>query len=409
MKALQFKYNIPRYLTTGFLARLFPWVATSPLGPTQLREIPEPQFPGPKWVKIRPIMTGICGSDMGIFACRESLTLAPFASYPFVLGHEVCGEIIEVGKEVKGFDVGDKVGVAGALGCTPRAIDPPCRMCQAGLPYLCENFTTGALQPGMFVGACADTTGFMAEVGVAHESQLFKVPQGVSPEDVILVEPFSHTPHMILRNDMKDDETVLVYGCGVMGLCTIYALRLLGFQGRILGVEISPFHAAKAKEIGADEVIDPAEGNDHIYRKVAELTGAKLYKPILTKPILIGGVDRVFDTIGTSYSINTSLRIMDNRGTFNLLGITEPKGMDWTPIWLKELTIHGLYGYGMDDYQGRRVHDFTLTLDWLAQGKLNLAQFVTHRFTLDQWRQALQVCFHKAAHKAIKVSFIFPR
>lgn len=409
MKAIQFRYNIPLYLATRYLARLSPRFITWPWTPTQLREVPEPELPGPKWVKIRPMMTGICGSDMSIFACRESLTLAPFASYPFVVGHEVCGEIVEVGSEVEGFDVGDKVGVAGTLGCTPRDIEPPCRMCQEGLPFLCQNFTEGALQPGMFVGCCADTPGFMAELGVAHQSQLFKVPQRASPEDVIMVEPFSHIPHMVLRNDMKDDETVLVYGCGVMGLCTIYCLRIMGFKGRIIGVEVSPFHAERAKEVGADEVIDPAQGKDHIYRRLAELTGAKFYKPILTQPLLIGGLDRVFDTVGTSDSINTSLRILANRGTFNLLGITEPRGMDWTTIWLKELAILGFYGYGVDDYQGRRRHDFDITMEWLSQGKLNLAQFVTHRFTLDQWREALKVTFNKGAYKAVKVAFVFPR
>lgn len=409
MKAIQFKYNIPRYLATHYLARRFPRVITSPLAPTQLREVPEPVLPGSKWVKIRPIITGICGSDMSIFACHESFTLAPFASYPFVVGHEVCGEIIEVGNEVEGFGVGERVSVCGVLGCVARDIDPPCRMCHRGLPMLCENFTQGSLQPGMFAGSSADASGFMAEVGVAHESHLLKVPDGVSSEDVSMFDPFACTLHMVLLNEMKDDETVLVYGCGVMGLCTITALRVLGFRGRILAVEVSPFHADRAKQVGANEVINPAAGKDHIYRVVAERTGAKLYKPILTRPVLIGGVDRVFDTIGTSNSIDTSLRILANRGTFNLLGITEPKGMDWTPIWLKELTIHGIYGYGMEHYQGRRVHAFALTLELLAQGKLDLAQFITHRFNLDQWRQALQVCFHKGAYRAIKVSFIFPR
>ena len=407
MKAIQFKYNIPRYLVTHYLASRFPRVVTTPISPTQLREIPEPTLPGPKWVKIRPTITGICGSDMSIFTCHESFTLAPFASYPFVVGHEVCGEIIEMGSDVEGFEVGERVTVCGVLGCVARDIEPPCRMCQRGLPMLCENFTEGRLQAGMFVGSSADASGFMAEVGVAHESHLLKIPDGVSSEDASVVEPFACTLHMVLLNEVKDDETVLVYGCGVMGLCTIAALRVVGFTGRILAVEPSLFNADRAKQVGADEVINPATGKDHIYRVVAERTGAKLYKPILNRPLLIGGVDRVFDTIGISGSIDTSLRILANRGTFNLLGITEPKGMDWTPIWLKELTIQGIYGYGMENYEGRREHAFALALELLAQGKLDLAQFITHRFTLDQWRRALQVCMHKAANRAIKVSFIF--
>lgn len=299
--------------------------------------------------------------------------------------------------------------MAGALGCVTRGIDPPCRPCRDGLPYLCENFTSGALRPGMFVGCCADVPGFMAGVGVAHRSQLFKAPEGVSTEDMIMVEPFSHIPHMVLMNDIKDDETVLVYGCGVMGLCTIYCLRILGFNGRIIGVEISPFHAEKAKEAGADEVINPKQGKDQVYRKVAELSGARLYRPILSRPLLIGGVNRVFDTVGSSESVDASLRVLANRGAYNLLGITEPRGIDWTTIWLKELAIHGIYGYGMNDYQGRRRHDFEITLEWLSQGKLKLAGLVTHKFTLDRWREALRVTFNKRANRAIKVAFEFPK
>ncbi len=409
MKALQFNYSIPRYLATRALAHRFPWVVTSPLAPTQLRDIPEPELLGPKWVKIRPIVAGICGSDMSIFTCHQSLTLAPFASYPFVVGHEVCGEIIETGSDVKGFEVGERVGVCGVLGCVARDIQPPCRMCQRGLSMLCENFTRGALQPGMFAGSSADASGFMAEVGLAHESQLLHVPDGVSSEDVSMLDPFACALHMVLLNEIDDDETVLVYGCGVMGLCTVAALRVTGFKGRIIGVEPSPFHADTAKQVGADEVIDPGAGKDHVYTVVAERTGAKLHQPILSRPLLIGGVERVFDTVGTSSSVDTSLRVLANRGTFNLLGIGEPKGMDWTPIWLKELTIHGIYGYGTESYEGRSIHTFALTLELLAQGKLDLGQFITHRFSLDQWRQALQVCLHKAAHRAIKVAFVSPQ
>ncbi|TET39072.1 MAG: hypothetical protein E3J65_04325 [Dehalococcoidia bacterium] len=135
MKAIQFKYSIPLYLATRYLVRPFPNFIALPWTPTQLREVPDPELPGPKWVKIKPMITGVCGSDMGIFACRESLTLAPFASYPFVVGHEVCGEIIELGNEVEGFEMGERVGICGVLGCTARAISPPAACATRDCPF----------------------------------------------------------------------------------------------------------------------------------------------------------------------------------------------------------------------------------------------------------------------------------
>jgi len=89
MKALTFQYGIPRYLLTSVLAGAWPGVLFSRLAPVRVRDVPDPVLPGSDWAKIRPRLAGLCGSDMGVILCRESLTLQPFASYPFVLGHEV--------------------------------------------------------------------------------------------------------------------------------------------------------------------------------------------------------------------------------------------------------------------------------------------------------------------------------
>ena len=92
MKALVFDTSVPRYLATSAIARLYPQVLLSKFSPTQLREIPEPVLKGDDWVKIRPRLSGLCGTDMGIVLCRQSTTLEPFAAYPMILGHEVSGE-----------------------------------------------------------------------------------------------------------------------------------------------------------------------------------------------------------------------------------------------------------------------------------------------------------------------------
>ncbi len=404
MKALTFEYNIPKYLLTGMLAHRRPEVIFSRLAPVQLREMPEPVLPGAEWVKIRPRLAGLCGSDMSIICCRESLTMQPFASYPFVLGHEVCGDITEKGDAVTGFEVGDRVAPMCMLGCGPRGIDPPCRQCAAGRSQLCENFTTGALQPGTIVGATAGVPGYISEMGVAHVSQLYKVPDNVSDEAAVMTDPFSSGLHMARQNPIEPGETLLVLGCGVMGLGTVAALAALYPQARILVVEPDPFHAGLARKMGAAEVIPPPF-NRTFYRRIADLTGAKMFTPLLTQPLLVGGVDRVFDTVGSTESINTSLRILKSGGWFNLLGIGEPKAIDWTPVWFKELTLRGVYGYQVDDWQGERIHDFELALRLHAEGRVDLTPLVTHKFPLDKWKEALGVALHKGRHQAVKVAF----
>lgn len=404
MKALVFKLNVPQYLLTSALDRRWPGILLSRLAPARLREIPEPELPGDEWVKIRPRLAGLCGSDMSIIACHESLTLEPFASYPFVLGHEVCGDIIEKGSAVTGFDVGDRVTVNPMLGCIPRGIDPPCRFCASGRSQLCENFTAGNLQAGTIIGATAGVSGFISEIGVAHQSLLYKVPDGMSDEAACMTDPLSGGLHMGAQNPVRPGETLMVIGCGVMGLSTVAALKALYPDTRLIAVEPDPFHQDMARRFGADEVVSPPLDKE-FYRTVADLTGAKMFTPMMTKPLLIGGPERVFDTVGTTETINTSLRLLANGGWFNLLGIGNPGKIDWTPVWFKELTLKGVYGYQEHEFDGRREHNFEMALRLHAEGRLDLSPLVTHKFGLDEWREALEVAFNKSEHHAIKIAF----
>lgn len=404
MKALTFAYSIPRYLLTGALADRMPRVLFSGLAPVQLREVPEPELPGPDWVKIRPRLAGLCGSDLSIIRCHESLTLQPFASYPFVLGHEVCGEVAELGPGVEGFSPGERVAVIPWLACRERGIHPPCRMCAQGRPQLCENFTEGRFAPGMFAGSNADVPGFISEMGVAPQHNLVKVPENLSDENVVMVEPFSTCLHMVLANDIQPGETLLVFGCGVMGLCTLAALKALHPENRVLAVEPDPFHAGLARELGADEVVAP--GGRKFYRRVAELTGAKMHTPLAADPLLIGGVDRVFDAVGNTRTVQASFRILANGGAYNLLGIAPIGRIDWTPVWLKELTIRGIYGSQRDTWQGATAFDFEIAIRLMEEGKIDLSHLVTHRFRLDQYHQALEVALNKGKHHAVKVAFV---
>jgi len=405
VKALAFKLNRFFYILTGALDRRWPQVLFSPIAPVKLREVPAPRLLGDEWVTIRPRLAGLCGSDMGIILCHESLTLQPFASYPFVLGHEVCGDIVEKGAAVEGFEPGDRVTVMPMLGCRTRGIQPLCSACAGGRPQLCENWTEGSIAPGTIVGATAGIPGFLSEMGMAHVSQLHKVPDGVSDEAACMTDPLSNGLHMALQNDVRPGETLLIFGCGVLGLCTIAALRAVHPEARLLAVEGNPFNAGVARDMGVEEVLSPPF-DKKFYARVAELTGSKMFKPMLSKPILsCGGVDRVFDTVGSTDTIQAGLRVLRGGGSFNLIGIGEPKKIDWTPVWFREITVRGMYGYQDEEYAGAVEHDFDLALRLHAEGRIDVGPLVTHKFSLDDWREGLEVALNKGASKAIKITF----
>ncbi len=403
MKALTFEYSIPRYLLTGALCERRPQILFSSMAPVQVREVEEPVLLGPQWVKVKPRLSGLCGSDLSIVKCHENLTLQPFASFPFVLGHEVCGEIYDMGEAVEGYETGDRVVVMPALGCLQREIDPPCRVCAEGRLGICENWTEGSLAAGMFVGNTAGVPGFISEMGVAHEAQLYRVPENVSDENAVLVEPLSTALHMVLGNRVKAGETVMVIGHGVMGLCTIAALKALQPDVRILGVEVDPFHTEVARDMGVEQVIKP--GGKQFYRKIAELTGARMYTPLMAKPILIGGVDRVFDAVGSTETVEASLRVLAHGGTYNMLGISVVKRVDWTPVWLKELTLRGIYVYGKEELGGKTLHDFEIALQLFEERKADLSRLITHRFMLEEWPKALDTALNKGRERALKIVF----
>lgn len=209
---------------------------------------------------------------------------------------------------------------------------------------------------------------------------------------------------MAVQNPVRPGETIMVIGAGVMGLSAIAALKALYPETRLIAVEPSPFNQEMARRMGADEIVSPPM-DKKFYRRVAEMTDAKMFTPMMTPPLLIGGPERIFDTVGTTETINTGLRLLANGGWFNLLGIGNPKKIDWTPVWFKELTIKGVYGYQEHLFEGRTEHNFEMALRLHAEGKVDLTPLVTHKFSIDQYPEALEVALDKGKHNAIKIAF----
>src|SRR3712207_2746265 len=207
---------------------------TSRFSPLQLEEIPEPKLPTPELVRVRPLLSGICGSDLGTLSSENSPYFSPIASPPFVLGHELVGVVTEDSGELR---AGDRVVLEPALGCTARGVDPPCPYCLSGRRNLCLNVAKGTIAPGIQTGFCRDTGGGWSEgTLVAHPSQLHRVPEDVSDEAAVAIEPLACAVHAALKADPREDETALVIGAGSVGLFVVAALRQLTRAGRIVCV-----------------------------------------------------------------------------------------------------------------------------------------------------------------------------
>ncbi len=407
MKALQFVDSIPRYIISKAIGAFYPPIFYSPFSCLRYREVSAPKLPGPAWVKIKVKYGGICGSDINLIRLHDSPSLSPFASFPCTIGHENVGTIVEVGENVDDFKVGERVTADPLLACPTRGIDEPCPHCQRGEYPRCENFARGDISPGTIIGACRDTGGSWSPYFVAHRSQVFHVPDTVSDEQVILVDAFCSALHPVMRNFPRDEDTVLVVGAGVIGICAVAALRLLESRARVIVLARYPFQGQLAESYGADEVIYARKGLDY-YQAVANSVAGTLYKPILGKRVMTGGADVVYECVGSDTSIDDALRFTRAGGRLVLVGLVgTTRKVDWTPVWFNELTVTGTFAYGTEYKEGQPIRTYQLALDWLAQGKLDLAPLLTHKFRLADYKRALETTMSKSKNKVVKSVFFF--
>lgn len=405
MKALLYRKSLPRYALLKLLGPGFRGLYTH-AAPVSLRDIPEPRLPTPRWVRIAPRLAGICGSDLATICAKGSPYLAPLTSMPFVMGHEVVGVITEIGGEVRAHGVGDRVVLHPVLGCKAREIDPPCDACGHGRDALCRNVTRGVISKGIQIGYCRDTGGGFGDSLVAHESQVHRVPDSLDDRAAVLIEPFACALHAAMRVSLNEGDTALVMGCGSIGLLTIAALRASGCKARIAAVARYDHQRRHAQALGADVLLD-ADGSLHErYRRWAAVLDAEVLDPELGKPTVIGGADATFDCVASSRSIDDGLRFTRSRGTFVLVGMPGvPRGVDWTPMWFKELTVHAAYAYGPERRPDGECETFPLAIERMLAWGEKLAPLVGTPYELRDHRAAVSAALHTGRSGAVKTVF----
>jgi threonine dehydrogenase-like Zn-dependent dehydrogenase len=389
MLALQFVRSPVRYglvRATGGNAR----VATGDLSMLHFGDLPQRPLPTERWMRVRPRLSGICGSDLAAITGHASLYLAALTSYPFVPGHEVVGEVD-----------GQRVVIEPALGCEVRGVAPPCARCAEGRPGLCEHLTEGDLAVGLQTGYCQSTGGGWGEELVAHPSQLHSVPAGLPDEAAVLIEPFACAVHAVLRAWPRPEDTVLVSGAGTIGLLTTAAVRTFASPRRLIVVAKHPAQRELAQELGADLVISPSET---VQRLRFQAGAHRVDGP--GGSLLLGGPEVTFECTGTAGALSLAARLTRAGGRLVTVGMPGEVKVDWGPIWQRELNVLGAYAYGTegpssDDAVPRRT--FELALE--AACGLHLERLTGPLFELGAYREAIEYASEAGRLGAVKVAF----
>jgi threonine dehydrogenase-like Zn-dependent dehydrogenase len=312
MLALEMFRSLPRYVAARAVSGHMPGILSGPAAPLRLVSRDAPVVAHPGWARVRPTLSGICGSDLGAVSGATSLYFSALASMPFVPGHEVVGELQDGCEDLP---PGQRVVLDPVLSCAARGVEA-CDGCATGATNLCDRVTVGHVAPGLQTGYCADTGGGWGGELMAHRSQLHPVPDELSDERAVLVEPLACAVHTALRAAVRPGASVLVSGAGAVGLFATLALRQLTEAGRITVVAKHSHQRELASAFGATDVVSP----DEVLRGVRRATRAFRVTPDHSPEYLLGGVDVAVDAVGSKKSLDTVLRATRARGRGRAVG-----------------------------------------------------------------------------------------
>jgi threonine dehydrogenase-like Zn-dependent dehydrogenase len=364
MLALGYHHSVPRHVAARFSPR-------TGMGALRLRtDVDPPRLPGPGWQLVRPRLSGICGSDQALVNGSASPYLASLTSTPFVPGHEVVGEV--------------RIGDGSHPPRTRRVVVEP------ALEGAARADERTHLSAGLQIGYCRDTGGGWSEGLVAPSAQLHTVPDALTDEDAVLVEPLACSLHAVRIAAPEPGQRVAVIGAGTIGLLTIAALRELAPDVTVLAVAKHDGQRSEAMRMGADHTCTP----DRLHLEAARFTGARRLVGRISGELLLGGCDGVLDCVGSSASLQAAVSATRPRGVVTLVGMPGQVSVDLALAWQRELQLRGAYGYG---------EDFPLALK-LAE-RLRPGRLVDRGFHLRDFKAALEHAPRAARSGRVKTVF----
>ncbi|NVL93223.1 MAG: galactitol-1-phosphate 5-dehydrogenase [Desulfobacterales bacterium] len=304
----------------------------------RIEEVPKPDL-GPNDILVKVKAAGICGSDLHAYE-GISKRRAP----PLIMGHEIAGEIAEIGRDVKGLQEGDKVVIQPVLPCGE------CEQCRSGNENICRNIRfLGLHVPGGF-----------AEYVKAPAEKCYTLPRHLESKEACLTEPLSVAVHVVNNMPVGVDGTILIVGAGVVGSMITQVARLRT-SGKIIVTDILDSRLDLAKKLGADITINPREKN--VAEETFRITEGR-------------GADVTIEVVGIESTIQDALASIKKGGTTIAIGLLEKNmEIDMMKLVSSELRLLGSYLYNDSDFRS--------SINLIAEGKVDLQPYLTRIFALD--------------------------
>lgn len=326
-------------------------------------DLPEPQITQDNQVKIRVRSTGICGSEIHAYHGLHAWRVPPLVS-----GHEFAGDIVEVGSGVKDYKVGDRVTAEPQYGCGE------CPLCKKGKYNLCAD--------KKILGATY-WSGSFGEYIVTPESTLVRLSDDVSYDEGALIEPIAVGMHAVRTNNVSEQDTVVIIGVGTIGLGVYLSAKIFNPK-KIILIDVVEFNLEKAKEMGAEHVINSAK--EDVLAKVMELTDGQ-------------GADITFLAFGNAATVKQAAQVTTRGGIVSEIAVM-PDGVafPYPDLQIKELTLVGSNMYVREDYE--------VVCQAIGDGKMDLSKFITKTYPIEQMPEAMEV-MDKRAEPIVKIMLQF--
>lgn len=308
-------------------------------------------------IKIRK--TAICGTDVHIYKWDEwaSKTIPT----PMVVGHEYVGEVVDMGQEVRGFKVGDRVSGEGHITCWH------CRNCRAGRVHLCRNTT----------GVGVNREGAFAEYLVIPAFNAFKIPDNISDELASIFDPFGNAVHTALSFDLVGED-VLITGAGPIGIMAAAVAKHVGARHVVI-TDVNEYRLDLARKMGASRAVNVA--NEKLEDVIKDLG-------------MTEGFDIGLEMSGVPSAFNSMLNNMNHGGKIAMLGIPpSDMAVDWNQVIFKGLVIKGIYG--------REMFETWYKMASLIQSGLDLNPIITHQYSVDDFQAGFDMMISGQSGKVI--------